>query len=125
MKISVDQKDNIIREKSFNFALEAIKIQKLLVAKKQFSMSQQFFKSATSIGANVEESLAAHSRKDFIAKMVIAAKEARETRYWLMLMKKSSILDISLNTYLNEIESIMNILFAIIKSSKEQNNFKS
>lgn len=74
-------KTNIIQEKSFSFAVKAIKIYKLLQENREFILSKQFLRSATSIGANVEEALAAISRKDFAAKMSISSKEARETLY--------------------------------------------
>lgn len=61
----------------------------MLIEHKEYVLSKQLLRSGTSIGANVEEAMAAHSRKDFIAKMVISSKVARETRYWLRLGKKS------------------------------------
>ncbi|WP_432759459.1 four helix bundle protein [Elizabethkingia ursingii] len=73
----------------------------------------------TSIGANVEEAIAAQSKKDFIAKLSIANKEARETRYWLRLYKSSDLVQFNLDFYLKEIESIINILTKIIKTSSE------
>ena len=76
-------------------------------------------KSATSIGANVEEANAAQTKKDFIAKMAIASKEARETKYWLKLFDKSQIVKDNYSSYLNEIEFIINIETKIIKTSQE------
>ena len=81
-------------------------------------LTRQFVRSGTSVGANVEEAVGAHSRKDFIAKMVIAYKEARETRYWLKLLDKSQMVKNDYHVYLNDIEQIINILTAIIKTSK-------
>lgn len=86
-------KENIVKTKSFEFALEAIQLYKLLLAKNEFVLSRQFLKSATSIGANVEEADAGQSKKDFIAKISIASKEAREANYWLRLLKTSEILN--------------------------------
>jgi len=83
VKIIVVMKQNIINMKAFSFALDAIQLYRILLEKREFVISRQLLRSATSIGANVEEATAAQSRKDFISKMAIASKEARETRYWL------------------------------------------
>ena len=71
----------MIQDKSFDFALEIIALYKKLVAEREFVLSKQLLRSGTSIGANVEEATAAQSRKDFLHKMSLASKEARETRY--------------------------------------------
>ncbi|SRR5258708_18425236 len=113
-------KDNIILVKSFDFALIIIKLYSTLVEQKEYVLSKQLLRSGTSIGANVEEATAAQSRKDFISKMSIASKEARETRYWLRLLQKSQFVKIDYSTYLNDIEEIIKIITAIVKSS--QNN---
>ena len=72
---------SIVREKSFAFALEIISLYKQLQSEKEFVLSKQMLRSGTSIGANIEEALAGQSRRDFLAKMSIASKEARETCY--------------------------------------------
>ena len=84
-------KDNIIKSKSFAFALEIIALYSLLIDNKEFILSKQLLRSGTSIGANVNEALASESRADFIHKMSIASKEARETLYWLELLNISQI----------------------------------
>lgn len=112
-------KDNVIRNKTFEFALSVIKLYQDLVINKEYVLSKQLLKSGTSIGANVEEASAAISKKDFISKMSIASKEARETRYWLLLLQKSQLVKIELSSYLNEIEQIINILTAIVKTSQK------
>lgn len=76
-------------------------------------------KSGTSIGTNVAESSAAQTKKDFITKMSITSKEARETKYWLKLLSKSKIVEINLNDYLADIDEIIKILTSIVKSSQE------
>ena len=76
-------------------------------------------RSGTSIGANVEEATAAKTKKDFIAKMAIASKEARETKYWLRLLDKSKLVDIDYSSYLISVEHIINILTKIVKTSQE------
>ena len=74
---------NIIREKSFKFALDIINLFKQLNQKNEFIISKQLMRSGTSIGANIEEGLQGQSRADFISKLSISLKEAFETRYWL------------------------------------------
>ncbi|MBW6441196.1 four helix bundle protein, partial [Patescibacteria group bacterium] len=75
-------KNNIIVDKSYNFALRIVKLsQNLIKNKKEFVLSKQILRSGTSIGANVEEAIGAQSKKDFLNKMSIAYKEARETDY--------------------------------------------
>ncbi len=112
------KKENVILEKSFDFAIHIIKLYQELVAGKEYVLSKQLLRSGTSIGANVEEASAAISRKDFISKMSIASKEARETRYWLMLLQRSQIVKLDFTTYINEINQIINILTAIVKTSQ-------
>ncbi len=112
-------KDNLIQNKSFDFSLKIIELYRFLKEQKEFIISKQILKSGTSIGANIEESLAGQSKKDFISKMTIANKEARETRYWLRLLEKSNLVSYDYNWYLTEIESIINILTSIIKSSQK------
>ena len=80
------EKKNEILDLSFDFALEIIKLVKYLKSKKEFVLSNQLLRSGTSIGANVSEAQAAQSTKDFISKMSIASKKARETEYWLRLL---------------------------------------
>jgi len=111
-------KKNVIREKSFNFALEIIKLNQKLIKKNEYVISRQLLKSGTSIGANVEEAGAAQSKRDFIAKMSIASKEARETKYWLRLLKHSDLLKFNASNYLKEIDEIVKILTAIVKTSQ-------
>src|SRR3989344_750890 len=112
-------KDNLIQQKSFRFSLMIIELYKKLSVANEFVISKQLLKSATSIGANIEEAIAGQSKKDFLHKMAIASKEARETRYWLKLLDESQILKIGYKTYLQEIESIINILTKIVKTSSE------
>lgn len=114
-------KDNIIKEKSYQFSLDSIRIYKLLTFdKKEFILSKQFLRSATSIGANIEEGLAGHSKKDFIARFQISYKEAKEVHYWIRLLKDSGYLDEEMATgLLINAEEIIRILNAILKSSKQ------
>ena len=81
-----------IDERVFDFALLIIDTYKFLTRKKEFVLSKQLLEAGTSIGANVQEAQAAQSKKDFMSKMSIASKEARETDYWLKLLNKSGYL---------------------------------
>jgi four helix bundle protein len=111
--------ENRILEMSFEFSLRIIDLYKKLVEHKEYVLSRQLLRSATSIGANIEEAIAGQSRKDFISKMAIASKEAREARYWLRLLDRSKLVDIDYSAYLNSIDHIINILTKIVKSSQE------
>lgn len=113
-------KDNLIKEKSFEFALMAVEIYKLLLSKNEYVLSRQFFKCATSIGANVEEALAGYSKKDFSAKMSIASKEAREALYWLKLIKASGFVDFDFSNLIEENERLIRILTSIVKTTQSK-----
>jgi len=110
--------DNIIVDKSFKFSLMVIKLYSELKKIKEFDIARQLLRSGTSIGANVKESLAAYSRKDFNYKMGIASREARETRYWMRLIQKSKIIEVP-NEFFNEIDEINSILTSIVKTTSE------
>lgn len=84
-------KESIVKNKSYAFALRAITLARSLRERKEYELANQVLRAGTSIGANVEEALAGISRPDFIAKMGIASKEARETCYWLRLLHDSEI----------------------------------
>ena len=111
--------ENKILEMSFNFSIEIINLYKIMIQQHEFVVSKQLLKSATSIGANVEEANAAQTKKDFAAKMSIASKEARETRYWLRLLEKSQLIQQDYSQYLNSIEQIIKILTKIVKTTQE------
>ena len=83
-------KENVIQQKSFLFAIRIINLYKYLIQdKKEFVLSKQILRSGTSIGANIEESIGGQSEKDFLSKISISYKEARETIYWLKLLKET------------------------------------
>ena len=111
-------KDNIVLNKSFDSALEIIELYRILKSKNEFVISKQLLRSGTSIGANVEEATAAQSKKDFATKMSIASKEARETRYWLRLLKKSKLVEYDYKNYLNKIDELIRIITAIVKTAQ-------
>ena len=107
-----------IRSRTFEFSVQIIELYKYLqIDKKEYMLGKQLLRSGTSIGANVEEATAAQSKKDFIAKMSISLKEARETNYWLRLLKRTGY--IHKNELIKESEEIMNILGAIIRTSRK------
>jgi len=110
---------NLIQHKTFEFALSIIKFYTFCKSQNEYILSKQILRSGTSIGANVEEAIAAQSKKDFISKLSIANKEARETKYWLKLYQSSNLVKVEVDSYLKEIESIINILTKIIKTSSE------
>ena len=114
---------NDITERTFNFVLRIIKLCQFLNKKYELDknvLSKQLLRSGTSIGANVEEAQAGQSKADFISKMAIALKEARETNYWLRLMEASEMIKAEKITEIKkESEEIKRILAAIIVSSKK------
>jgi four helix bundle protein len=86
--------ENILLEKSFVFAIRIVKLYKHLTeTKKEYVMSKQLLRCGTSIGANAEESVGAQSKADFIHKLSISYKEARETKYWLRLLEATEYLN--------------------------------
>jgi len=112
---------SIIVEKSYAFSLKIIALYKYLnYEKKEFVLSKQILKSGTSIGANVEESQSAISKRDFISKNSIALKEARETYYWLRLLKDSHYLSEEHTCLLNECNELNKILTSIVKTAQEK-----
>jgi four helix bundle protein len=118
------KEDNKILSLTFDFSILIIGLYKILVQQNEYVISKQLLRSATSIGANVEEANAAQTKKDFIMKMSIASKEARESKYWLRLLNKSQIVKNDYSTYLTTSEHIINILTKIVKTSQESLNSK-
>jgi four helix bundle protein len=114
------KENNIIQEKSFKFAVRAINAYKYIKKnKKEFVLSKQFLKSSTSIGANVEEAIGAQSKPDFYSKLSIAYKEARETKYWIKLMKETTYLsEAEADSLLSDVEEILKIIGKIQISKK-------
>ena len=110
-------KENIVKEKSIRFALDIIRLYKQLQSEKEYVISKQVLRSGTSIGANIAEAGAAQSRKDFISKMSIASKEARETHYWLVLLDRSEITSIPVSNYMEDISDLINTITKIVKTT--------
>jgi four helix bundle protein len=117
------EKTNLIQERSYHFGLKVIRLYLTLSKQGEFILSKQLVRSGTSIGANVEEALAAQSRKDFISKMSIASKEARETNYWIRLLRDSGVYgEIDFSGLLDESDQLIKILTSIVKTSQTKPN---
>lgn len=112
-------KENIIKTKSFQFASEIIRLYQLMVENKEFVLSKQLLRSGTSIGANVYEREAVQSKADFISKLSIASKEARETDYWLQLLKESKLINLNYDNCIASVEELKKKITSIIKTSSQ------
>lgn len=112
--------ENVILKKSFDFAVKVVLLSKRLrVEHKEYDLSRQILRSATSIGANSEEAIGGLSKKEFSAKLSIAYKEARETKYWLRLLHATQYLnDNEYQELINDCDEIARILFSIIRTSR-------
>lgn len=108
---------SLVQQKSFDFALRIIKLYTKLQAHREYVLSRQLLHSGTSIGANVTEATAGQSRRDFLAKMSIASKEARETKYWLELFKQSKLAPVDVSEELCDVEELIRILTSIVKTT--------
>ena len=124
MKYERRMRQNPALEKSFDFALRIVKLyQHLSDKKKEFVLSKQILRSGTSIGANLEEAHGAQSDLDFQAKISIAYKEARETAYWLRLLKASNfITEKQFNSIYSDCEELIKITTSIQLSMKTKIN---
>jgi four helix bundle protein len=116
-------KDNLIKSKSFDFALRIVKLYQFLVEqKREYVLSKQLLRSGTSIGANIREAEHAESRADFIHKLSISLKEANESDYWIELLYKGGYLDnIQYQSMQTDLTSILKLLVSILKSTKSNN----
>lgn len=118
MEVVETYKESIIQKKSFDFAVDVVKLYKQLSIKQDSILLKQLLRSATSIGANVQEGSAGQSKRDFIAKMSIASKEARETLYWIRLLSETEYYPIDLNKYYSDCDELVRILTKIVKTSQ-------
>ena len=113
-------KKNIIKNKSFAFALRIVKLYKFLCDKKEYVLSKQLLRSGTAVGALIREAEHAESKADFIHKMAISLKEANETEYWIDLLYESDYLDKQAYKSIKpDIQELLKLLISIIKSTKE------
>ena len=117
------EETNLIKKKTYAFALKIIERYKILSSANEYVLSKQLLKAGTSIGANVEEAMAGQSRADFLSKMSIASKEARESKYWLRLIRDSKLIDDShVAPLLAESSEIIRILTLIVKTTSSMNS---
>lgn len=112
-----NEKKNLIVDLTFKFSLDIVIYTEQLEGFKKYNLSNQLFRSGTSIGANATEAQHAESKADFIHKLKISAKEAEETKYWLLLCQHSQNYP-NCDNLLNQIESIIKVLSKIISSTK-------
>ena len=115
-------KENIIKDKSFNFALRIVKFYQFFTeSKREYILSKQLLRSATSVGAMVRESEHAESKADFIHKLSIALKEANESEYWIELLHKSNYIDNNqFKSLSNDLREILKLLISILKKLKKK-----
>lgn len=114
--------ENILQKKTYAFAIRIVKAYKYLVEeKKEYILSKQFLRCGTSIGANTEEAIGGQSQKDFYAKLNIVYKEARETHYWIRLLKDTDFFEeVQALSLLTDCEEILRIVGSSIKTIKEK-----
>jgi four helix bundle protein len=110
--------DNVVQIKSYAFAVRIIKVFKYLSEqKKEFVLSKQLLRCGTSIGANIEEAIGGQSEKDFFAKLTISYKEARETHYWIRLLKDTDYLSVEeADSLLKDVDELLRIIGSIQKT---------
>jgi len=114
------KQNNIVQEKSYQFAIRIVKLYKYLYEeKKEFVLSKQLLRCGTSIGANIEEAIGGQSEKDFFAKLTISYKEARETHYWLRLLTDTEYLtNNESKSLITDVEELLKIIGSIQKTMK-------
>ena len=112
--------DNIIVDKSFDFAVRIVNLYKHMKnTKNEYVLSKQILRSGTGVGANINEAICGISKKDFLSKMYIAYKEILETIYWIKLLYKTDYLtEIEYNSILEEANEISKILSSITKTTR-------
>jgi len=110
--------DNVVQIKSYAFAIRIVKAYKYLVEEhKEYVLSKQLLRCGTSIGANIEEAIGGQSQKDFFAKLTIAYKEARETQYWLKLLRDTDYLTLEQSrSLIEDTEELLRIIGSIQKT---------
>ena len=110
--------DNVVQIKSYAFAVRIIKVFKYLSEqKKEFVLSKQLLRCGTSIGANIEEAIGGQSGKDFFSKLTISYKEARETHYWIRLLKDTDYLSVEeADSLLKDVDELLRIIGSIQKT---------
>lgn len=124
--MAVDEKkvkfENVLVQKSFEFGIRIVKSYKILSTRDKsiYPIYKQLLRSGTSIGANVAEAQSAFSKKEFISKLGISLKEARESEYWLRLLKETEYLhENEYKSLFKDCQELIKLLTAIIKTSKQ------
>lgn len=117
----MNEKKNIVVDKSKAFAIRIIRLYQYLKTEKQeHVLSKQLLRSGTSIGANIKEAMRGQSKADFYAKLNISLKEASETEYWLELLQETDYLDKKqFDSLYNDIQELIKLLVSITKTQKE------
>lgn len=117
---TISAKPNVVKDKSFGFALKIIELSRSLKKDNNYEIAGQILRSGTSIGANVEEAQAAQSKRDFVSKLSISSKEARETKYWLRLIKESKISNKEVDGLMKDCDELISLLTKIVKTSSQR-----
>lgn len=113
-------RENILKTKSYGFALRVVKLYKYLSTQQEYVLSKQVLRSGTAIGALVSEAEFGQSKADFISKLSIALKEANETLYWLRLLKDSKYInEVMFEDIKSDNEELMKLLISSIKTTKK------
>jgi four helix bundle protein len=116
-------KENILKQKSYAFALRIMKLSDYLEEQRRYVLAKQVLKAGTSIGANAEESGAASSKRDFLSKLSISFRESLETHYWLRLLKDGKYIEERLaDSLLHDCDELVRMLSAITKTTRESLN---
>jgi four helix bundle protein len=112
------KKDNVVQIKSYAFAVRIVKVFNYLSEqRKEYILSKQLLRCGTSIGANIEEAIGGQSEKDFFAKLTISYKEARETHYWIRLLKDTDYLSVEeADNLLKDVDELLRIIGSIQKT---------
>ena len=115
-------KENIIQEKSFTFALRIVKLYQFLISEKsEYILSKQIMRSGTSIWANIEETIGGLSEKEFLHKLSISYREARETYYWLRLLQGLGYISTEqFDSLIHDCEELLKIIWSIQSTMKKK-----
>ena len=113
--------NDLLQEKGLNFAVRCVNLMKLLNERHEFVISKQMMRSGTSIGANISESQSAQSDMDYISKLSISLKEARETKYWFDLLYRTEYIDEKeYCSMCTDVKEMIALLTTLIKSKKQK-----
>ena len=125
-RVFLNNMRNVVKDKSYDLALRIVKLCKYLRNdKREFVLSKQVLRSGTSIGANIEEAIGGHTKKEFISKLSIAYKESRETHYWLRLLKDAEFISkTEFDSIVADLIEVQKLLVSILKTSKKNNEDK-